>query len=217
MIDIKIECVIFDMDGVIIDTELLHRKAYFNTFKSLNINVTEELYSSFTGSSTINTFEQIVTHFKLSNNPADLVLQKRAFYVDLFENDPDLHLIDSVLEIIQYFHQKGILLVLASSSAKVNIDRVFKRFDLDKYFVAKISGADLKASKPHPEIFEKAALLGKTAKENCIVIEDSDNGITASNKAGIFAVGYISKHSELQTLKGADLIISDFGEIKAWI
>jgi len=213
----NLKCVIFDMDGVIIDTEPLHRKAYFNTFNSLNIKVTEEIYTSFTGSSTINTFEQIVKHFNLSENPADLVKQKRAFYVDLFENDPDLSLIDGVLESIQYFHQKGITLVLASSSAKVNINRVFKRFNLDQYFTTKISGADLKASKPHPEIFEKAAILGKTPKENCIVIEDSDNGIKAANDAEIFAVGYSSEHSEMQTLKGADLIINKFSELQHWI
>lgn len=213
----EVKCVIFDMDGVIIDTEPLHRKAYFNTFKSLKIKVTEELYTSFTGSSTINAFERIVKHFNLSNIPADLVAQKRAFYVDLFENDPTLRLIEGVLESIQYFHQKGITLVLASSSAKININRVFKRFDLDKYFVAKISGADLKDSKPHPEIFEKAAILGKTPKENCIVIEDSDNGITAANKAKIFAVGYVSEHSALQTLKGADLVINNFSELEQWI
>ncbi len=66
---------------------------------------------------------------------------------------------------------------MASSSAIVNIDRVFNHFELKDYFTTKNSGADLKESKPHPEIFEEAAFLGNTPKENYIVIEDSDNGI----------------------------------------
>jgi beta-phosphoglucomutase-like phosphatase (HAD superfamily) len=67
-------------------------------------------------------------------------------------------LVKGAKEIIHYFYNKDLTLVLASSSAMVNINRVFDRFDLQKYFTAKISGADLTASKPHPEIFEKAAI-----------------------------------------------------------
>jgi beta-phosphoglucomutase-like phosphatase (HAD superfamily) len=99
----------------------------------------------------------------------------------------------------------------------VNINRVFSRFDLNEYFTAKISGADLIASKPHPEIFEKAAILGGVSKEQCIVIEDSDNGIEAANKAGIYAIGYRNLLITDQTLKNADLIIKDYNKLKKYI
>ena len=213
----EIKCVIFDMDGVIIDSEEIHKKAYFETFNSLNINVTEELYKSFTGSSTINAFQRLVTHFKLDNNPEDLVLDKRERYVNFFENDPNLHLVAGVEEIIKYFYNKGITLILASSSAMINIDRVFNRFNLNTYFTAKISGADLKESKPHPEIFNKAAVLSKTNKENCVIIEDSDNGIKAANDANIFVFGFANKLSEGQTLEHADAVIHEFNELKKLI
>ncbi len=120
-------------------------------------------------------------------------------------------------DIIKYFYNKGITLVLASSSAMVNIDRVFNRFNLNQYFTAKISGADLINSKPHPEIFEKAAALGNTAKENCVIIEDSDNGIKAANDAGIFVFGYTNPMAADQTLENADMIITDFRELKNYI
>ncbi len=213
----EIKCVIFDMDGVIIDSEEIHKKAYFETFNSLNINVTEELYKSFTGSSTINAFQRLVAHFKLDNNPEDLVLDKRERYVNFFENDPNLHLVAGVEEIIKYFYNKGITLILASSSAMINIDRVFNRFNLNTYFTAKISGADLKESKPHPEIFNKAAVLSKTNKENCVIIEDSDNGIKAANDANIFVFGFANKLSEGQTLEHADAVIHEFNELKKLI
>ncbi len=210
----EIKCVLFDMDGVIINSEQLHRKAYFGTFESLNLDVSDELYTSFTGSSTINTFERIVAHFELDEEPADLVKDKRRRYVAFFENDPTLSLVDGVEDIIKYLYHKGITLVLASSSAMVNIDRVFNRFDLNQYFTAKVSGAELVKSKPHPEIFEKAAKLGNTSKEHCIVIEDSDNGIAAANAAGIFVFGYANPLVEDQTLKGADAVIREFIELK---
>ena len=205
------------MDGVLIDSEELHKKAYYETFYSLNVEVSETLYKSFTGSSTINAFQRLVTHFNLNSNPEELVLDKRKRYVNFFENDPDLHLVAGAEEIIKYFYGKGIPLILASSSAMINIERVFNRFNLNRYFTAKISGADLKESKPHPEIFNKAATLANIPKENCIVIEDSDNGITAANEANIFVFGYANKRSEGQTLENANFIIDEFSELKRFI
>ena len=53
----SIKCIIFDMDGVVIDSEEIHKKAYYETFNFINVNVTEELYKTFTGSSTLNAFQ----------------------------------------------------------------------------------------------------------------------------------------------------------------
>ena len=213
----NIKCVIFDMDGVIIDSEELHKKAYYETFNAIGVKVSNSLYKTLTGSSTINAFQKLVHHFNLDFNPEELVIQKRKRYVNFFENDPNLHLVNGVEEIINFFYNKGITLVLASSSAMINIDRVFNRFNLNQFFSAKISGADLVASKPNPEIFIKATDLAKTPKENCIVIEDSDNGIKAANDANIFVFGYKNPLAEGQTLEFADIIIDSFEEIKKYI
>ncbi|MEN8702960.1 MAG: HAD family phosphatase [Polaribacter sp.] len=210
-----IDCVIFDMDGVIIDSEEIHKKAYYETFNSIGVNVSDELYKTLTGSSTINAFQKLVYHFKLDLNPENLVLDKRKRYVNFFENDPTLHLVNGVEDLIKHLYCKQITLILASSSAMINIDRVFTRFDLHKYFKAKISGADLKESKPNPEIFEKAASLSEVPKKNCIVIEDSDNGIKAANDAGIFVVGYQNKMAEDQNLENANLITDSFSILKS--
>ena len=213
----NIKCVIFDMDGVIIDSEELHKKAYYETFNALNVEVSDALYKSFTGSSTINAFQRLVAHFNLEQHPTALVLDKRKRYVNFFENDINLHLVAGVEEIIRYLYEKGITLILASSSAMINIDRVFHRFNLNQYFTAKISGADLKESKPNPEIFNKAAILANMPKENCVVIEDSDNGVTAANDANIFVFGYANKLSEGQTLENADFVIKNFDQLKDWV
>ena len=77
------------------------------------------------------------------------------------------------------------------------------------------SGEDFPQSKPHPAIFEHAASLSIAPKENCIVIEDSTNGVKAANAAGIFCVGYQSFHSKDQNLATADIVINDFNAINA--
>ena len=61
----KVKCVIFDMDGVIINSEEIHKKAYYETFKSIGVDVSEELYKSFTGSSTLNAFQKLL---RFTNN-----------------------------------------------------------------------------------------------------------------------------------------------------
>ncbi len=104
--------------------------------------------------------------------------------------------------------------MLASSASMMTINNVFERFNLNQYFIAKFSGADLKQSKPHPEIFEKAAFATGYERSNCMVIEDSTNGIKAANAAGIFCVGYDSVHSKNQDYSIANMVISDFKEIQ---
>ena len=208
-----LKAVLFDMDGVIVDTEPLHRKAYFLMFKDMGIHVTEQMYTSYTGQSTINICKQLVGHFNLDTDPKTLVAIKRKHFKYLFENDTSLQLLDGVLDLIKNYHKNGLTLVLASSASMPNINRIFERFDLDRYFVAKLSGADLKQSKPHPEIFIKAAQAAGQPREQCMVIEDSSNGIKAANDAGIFVIGYDSTHSTDQDYSKANKIVSSFSQI----
>jgi beta-phosphoglucomutase-like phosphatase (HAD superfamily) len=84
---------------------------------------------------------------------------------------------------------------------------------LHKYFTHIVSGEDFPKSKPHPAIFLRAAELANTPVENCIVIEDSTNGIIAAKAAGIYCIGYDSFHSKLQDYSLADVVITDFKEL----
>lgn len=208
-----LKAVLFDMDGVIVDTEPLHHKAYYGMFQAINISVTEAHYQSFTGQSTINVCKSLCDHFSLPHHPTELVQLKRQIFKDLFYNDPSLQLLDGVLERIQEYHAKGLTLVLASSASMTTINNVFDRFDLNRYFTAKLSGADLQASKPHPEIFLKAAQAAGADTKHCVVIEDSTNGIQAAKAAGIYCVGYQSKHSKNQDYSHANTVVNHFDEL----
>ena len=208
-----IKTVIFDMDGVIVNSEPLHKKAYYNMFKDFKLDVSESLYESFTGKSTYSICEQLCLKFNLSITPYELVNSKRKHFKYIFENDKSFKMIDGAFELIKDYYKNNLKLVLASSASMLTINKVFEKFDLDKFFVAKISGADLKQSKPNPEIFLKAAKISGHNKKDCIVIEDSTNGIIAANSAGIFCVGYKSKNSINQNYSLADLVISNFNQI----
>ncbi|XMO85682.1 HAD family phosphatase [Algibacter sp. AS12] len=209
-----LKAVIFDMDGVIIDSEPMHNKAYHDMFNEVGINVSTELYESFTGQSTINICKRLCDHFNLEQAPETLVALKRKYYKHFFYSNSDLGLIDGVLDLIKDYHKNGLTLVLASSAAMTSINQIFDRFDLSQYFIDKLSGGDLKQSKPHPEIFIKAAAASGFNKEECMVIEDSTNGITAAKAAGIYCVGFDSFHSKNQDYSKADMVIKDFKDIR---
>ena len=208
-----IQTVIFDMDGVIVDTEPVHHYAYNEHFRQLNIAVSPELYASFTGNSIKNIFERLKVQFNLPEEVEDLVETKRNLFNDAFDSKPDIYLLDGVEDLIKELYNNGMQLVLASSSATVTINRIFDRFRLHKYFTHIVSGEDFPKSKPHPAIFLKAAELAQTSVENCIVIEDSTNGIMAAKAAGIYCIGYDSFHSKMQDYSLADMVISDFREL----
>ncbi len=209
-----LHAVLFDMDGVIVDTEPLHRKAYFKTFDDLGINVSDELYASFTGFSTQKACTTLIENFNLTESADEIASIKRKYFKQLFDHDPDFDLIPGVLPLIQHYFENGIKLVLASSAHLNTINWVFERFGLEPYFMGKISGASLKESKPHPEIFILAAEISDEPRENCMVIEDSTNGILAANRAGIFCAGYRSAHSEMQDYSLANIVADDFKELR---
>jgi len=201
------------MDGVIVDTEPVHSYAFHQHFKNLGIDVSDALYATLLGKSTKNVYQALKEKFHLNADIQTLIDQKRAIFNDAFDHKPDLFLIDGVEDLIKDLYKNGIQLIVASSSSKQTIDRVFKRFNLYPYFTDIVSGEDFPKSKPDPEIFVYASSLSKAPKENCVVIEDSSNGILAAKGAGIFCIGYDSIHSKMQNLSAADLVIREFKEL----
>ena len=209
-----LKAVLFDMDGVIVNTEPLHRRAYEQMFEEYNLKVSASLYASFTGMSTLSICKRLCEVFSLDLQPNQLAVSKRNYFKKLFENGHDIQLIDGVLDLIQHYNKNDLSLVLASSASMSNIEMIFEKFDLNPYFKAKISGADLKESKPNPEIFEKATRLSGHSSKHCMVIEDATNGIQAARAAGLFCVAYEDENSPLQDFSNANLVVSSFKELE---
>ncbi|HEX8330537.1 MAG TPA: HAD-IA family hydrolase [Hymenobacter sp.] len=210
-----IRTVIFDMDGVIIDTEPLHHHAFFSVFAELGLNITQEEYATFLGGSTRNVFQGLKEKYHLTQDVETLLLRKRELFNKAFDEDAGLDLLPGVRQLIEDLRAHDVQLVVASSASKATIQRVFDRFDLKPYFAHVVSGEDFERSKPDPAIFLHAAAAAETPVTECIVIEDAANGVAAAKAAGIYCVAYASPHSAGQDLHQADGIIQDFAELTA--
>ncbi|MXN90444.1 HAD-IA family hydrolase [Flavobacterium sp. Sd200] len=207
------KAVIFDMDGVVVNTEPLSHRANMKFYKSLGIDVTDEIYSTFIGNSDRNIIQKIVGLYKLEENEDVLLQGCLDYYCDEFDNDVSIELMPGVKDLIVDLYNNGMNILLASSSSKIKIDRIFTRFGLYPYFSHIISGQDFEFSKPHPAIFlEAVAKSGFTADE-CIVIEDSTNGIKAATSAGVYCIGYKGEEDSLQDTSLANEVIHDFKEL----
>ncbi|WP_396191772.1 HAD family hydrolase [Flavobacterium sp.] len=208
-----ITTVIFDMDGVLVNSEPLHHEVFLVQFEQLNIEVTNEMFATFTGNSNKMIYQKIKDRFQLDHEIEDLIADKNRLFIEAFDKKEDLHLMSGVKDLIVDLYNNGMQLVVASSSEMEIINKVFERFDLDQYFTHKVSGNDFPESKPNPAIFLKAAELAQTPVENCIVIEDSTNGIKAAKAAGIYCIAYKSEGVDNQDQSLADTVIYDYREL----
>jgi len=205
-----ITTVIFDMDGVIIDSEPIYMKVEQQLFKEVGLELTHEEHAAFVGRSDL--WKVVKDRYNLDYNVQEIHRKENERYLEIINNSFDDDPIDGVVELIDNLHKKGIKLVLASSSEMKNIELVLTKFGLLSYFDLRISGADLETSKPHPEIFEKAAEMAKTDPQHCLVIEDSANGVKAAKSANMKCIGFRNANSGNQDLSTADWIIESFDE-----
>ncbi|MFL9844023.1 HAD family hydrolase [Flavobacterium rhizosphaerae] len=207
------KAVIFDMDGVVVNTEPIGYRANHQMYKDLNITVPDEVYATFIGGSDKNNMQKLKDLYNLEYTRQQLIDKKYEYYFKVFDAADDLTLMPGVQELIKDLHSHGMKLILASSAAKRKITKIFDRFGLHPFFDAVISGEDFEFSKPHPAIFlEAVKKTGCTANE-CVVIEDSVNGIAAAKAANIYCIAYKSGLGLPQDTTAADILVTDFKEL----
>lgn len=205
---------IFDMDGVILDSEPFHMKFEQELFKSLSIEVGEEEHMKFVGTTSHYMWELIRGKYNLPFSLEELVKKDRDNYYDFLVSKCDIKPIEGVKDLIRNLYNSGFKLAIASSSPMDVIQVVTEKLDINKYFNILVTGDYVKKSKPEPDIFLYAAEKLGVRFNECIVIEDSHNGILAAKNAGMKCIGFINKNSGNQDLTSADIIIKKFSDLK---
>lgn len=201
---------IFDMDGVIVDSEPVYDRWNEELFKQLGLEVNPQTRKSFIGVSAKRKWEILKEKFTMEAEIDELLkLQKQVFSQ---EWNFKKVLFPEVVPLLETLIELGIPLAIASSSEHHRIKQVLEQCGLEKYFDKIISGEDFTNGKPHPDIFLQAAKELGCSSETCIVAEDSFHGVTAAKRAGMYCIGI--KHKDIQMdLSGANIIVNSLAEI----
>lgn len=207
------QCIIFDMDGVIIDSEPMHMACEKEIFRMLGISITDNEHHSMIGTTDTVMWTRLKNSFSLSQPINELVNLKQTFYTEYLKSITNLRPLSYIPELISILHKNGYLLALASSSPHAHINFILNEFDLVRYFNVVVSGDDVKHGKPNPEIFLKTSKLIGVPPQHCVVIEDSNNGVMAAKNANMQCIGYKNPNSGNQNLQSADIVINSFKEL----
>lgn len=195
----KFDAVIFDMDGVLIDSEPLWREAMINGFNKLGYAFTEEDCKKTTGKR----FDEVINiwfeHFKeTKTDPKQFELEVIDYLIELikFKGKP----IDGILSVLSLLKKENIMIGLATSSNEKLMNFILNYLKIDTYFQSVKSAENLKYGKPHPEVY-LACAEGLNCKPNrCVVIEDSINGVISGMAAGmkVIAIPDVKNYDKIQ-------------------
>ena len=176
--------IIFDMDGVLIDSEPYWREVEKAVFLREGVDITDEMCYNVQGLKAEHVVETWVKQFPhLQHTVNDYVewIQEGVRQIINTKGHP----MDGVLDTLEYFQQKGCKMLVASSSNYVLINTVIDKLRIRKYFDVIHSSQDEKLGKPHPDVFLHAAERIGSRPDECIVIEDSANGVRAAKAANM--------------------------------
>lgn len=207
-----LKAVIFDMDGVIIDSEPMHARAAVLALQRFQVNINVDYCSRFIGSTTYYMCQEMVKEFQLNIPPEELLAANDEMKKALRASE-GYPVIPYIIELMKDLHSHGLKLIIASSSPAEDIAYVMETLQIANYFEGYISGREVKHPKPAPDIFLAAAERLGVLPEECIVIEDSTNGVNAAAAAGITSIGFINPNSGTHDLSKAAFLVEGFDEV----
>lgn len=206
-----IEAVIFDMDGVIIDSETDYKQIELDMYAEMGLEMSEEDAVKSMGRVTVDWWRELKERFGFEQSPEELAEYENKLYLDfLFSDEKQKTMMEGVDVFLKTLRDKGYRVAIASSSTVPAINRVLELFNLEDAFDVRVSGDHVAVGKPAPDIFLRAAELLAIEPEKCMVIEDSGSGILAAKRAGMQCTAYLSAPEGQVDYHLADYRISHF-------
>ncbi|MFC1690934.1 HAD family hydrolase [Nanoarchaeota archaeon] len=213
-----IKAVIFDVDGVIVDSEPIHWKTFNIDLKPYDVKIPKKRWmKEFVGTGSLHIMKTIVKENNLIerfNVDIDKMVKHRKFAFQKYLKDHKIKTIPGFKSFKNKLKKTGVKMIIASGGHRNNVMASLKASGVDHEFKDIITGDEAKKRKPNPDIYLQAAKLIKLKPKECMAIEDSPAGVTAAKKAGMFTIGLLTTSSKKQ-INHADFIIEDFMDKKA--
>ncbi len=204
-----INAVIFDLDGVLVSTDEYHYESWARLAEEEDIPFGPEFGERFRGVSRMECLAMLLEQTDqeyTDEEKQELADRKNGYYRDMISHLSPGDILPGSLEMVQELRERNLKVGLASGSK--NAPFIVDRIDIGDELDAMVCGLDIENSKPHPEIFQRAADQLDEDPENCLVVEDAQSGVNAARRAGMRALGIGDRE-----LEGAEKTVPGLSEI----
>jgi len=209
----KKKVILFDMDGVIINSEPQHYRGWCRVYARYGITMDYEKYQTVIGCTLPTLAEMVEREYGFTEkSPKELLAEYYECVGEILASEGQCPA-EGLLPTLTELRDRGYRMVIASSAPPENILKAMIDTGIENYISAFVSGERVAHPKPAPDTFLEAAKAAHARPEDCIVVEDSGNGVTAAKAAGIFCIGLRNPDSGNQDLSAADRIIRHFYEL----
>ena len=211
----SIKAIIFDMDGVLVNSEPHHVIIEKGLLARLGLNISEEEHRSYLGKSSEQMWKEVRERHGLKQTAEELASLNSDEIMKHFSRLSEIELMPGVVNLLKKFRDDGVPMAVASSSNLSTIELMLTKTGLAGYFLHAMSCETVGKSKPEPDVYLHTAELLSVNPKECLVIEDSGNGIKAAKAAGMMCVEYKADKTSGQSNPMADITIDDFSELPA--
>ena len=206
-----IKAVIFDMDGVIVDSEPRHERAFLEVVREIGYGDNHGIrFSDWIGRTDHELWLDFIARHKPAQPLTDLLARKRNRMLEIIRRDQPLF--EGLSPLVEKLSQKYAL-ALASGSELPVVQEVLKLDGLSRFFPIVVTGSEVKRGKPSPDIFLRTAKLLGIEPKSCVVIEDSKPGVAAGLSAGMTVIAITNTHPTAQ-LGHATHVVETYPEIE---
>lgn len=207
-----VKAVIFDMDGVLIDSEPLHFAAMVSVLKRNGVNIGENELERFLGDTNERIWTILKAEFRLEET-IDFYIEQQLESTHHFLNEGNYTPIDGVVELLESLKKHHIPMAIASSAPPIIISNFIDKLKIGAYFDHWVSGNEVAESKPAPYIYLKAVAKFDAEPGDCVAIEDSVMGVSSAKAAGLKCIGFSNPNAVRQNLDKADKIVNKISQI----
>ena len=218
----QVKAVILDMDGVLVDTEHLHMKAFEVFLAEYNLVADQQFLLSLIGTSIEDNFRMFYKRFPLfrEKDMQKLISNRNNIYLDLVRQEP-LAPMSGVIEVLDYCLNNNIKTALASSSDQEQVHLILEKLDsnrnyeLNLYnsFHTVVAGDMVNEKKPAPDIYKKALNDLQVDPQNSVAVEDSQAGVSSAKNAGIFCFALENSYNDVYQMTGPDYILNTLHDL----
>lgn len=210
-----IEAVIFDLDGLLIDSEPLQFTAWYEYLETLGHTLTGDVLAKMLGRRLIDSSRIVVDEFGLEITAEQVAEERDRHFLSMVPGNIGPQ--PGAIELVETLHSRGIPMALATSGHRLYVDLALESASIPRLFAVEVTGDLVTHGKPHPETFLKAASLLDLAPERCLVLEDAPNGVLAAVAAGTRCIAIPNHGTSHDDLAGADAILDSLDEVVGWL